>query len=66
MTTTTTISSVKSTGDVKEEAAEEVVGEEAVGEITREPKTSSRIRKAPVRYGYDEYAEKVTPVRDVR
>ena len=63
MTTTTTNSSDKSTGDVKEKAAEKVVGEEAVGEITTEPRTYSRIRKTPVSYGYNEYAEKVTPVR---
>ncbi len=68
MTTTTTSSSDKSTGDVKDEAAgeevvrEEVVGEEAVGEVTKEPRTSARIRKAPVRYGYDEYAETASPV----
>lgn len=32
------------------------MGEEAVEEDTREPRTSSRIRKVPVRYGHDEYA----------
>ena len=35
-------------------------------EVTKEPRTSGRTRKAPVRYGYDEYAETASPVHPAR
>ena len=45
MTTTTTNSSDKSTGDVKEKAAEKVVGEEAVGESQQSQERILEYRK---------------------
>ena len=59
MTTTSTVdSSIAPMKNVKEET----VGEEVI----KEPRTSARIRKAPVRFGYDEYAETASPVGQVR
>jgi hypothetical protein len=61
MMTTTTKSQDQTTEDLKEETVE--FEEEKVGEeVTTEPRTSGRTRKAPVRYGYDEYAETAIPV----
>ena len=59
MTTTSTVdSSIAPMKNVKEET----VGEEVI----KEPRTSARIRKALVRFGYDEYAVTASPVGQVR
>ncbi|CAB3980000.1 Hypothetical predicted protein [Paramuricea clavata] len=61
----TTKSQDQTTEDVKEETVE--FEEEKVGEeVSTEPRTSGRTRKAPVRYGYDEYAETASPVHPAR
>ena len=58
-------SSDQTTEGVKKETAE--FEEESVGdEVTKEPRTSSRIRKATFRYGYDDYAETASPVPPAR
>jgi hypothetical protein len=65
MMTTTPKSQDQTTEDVKEETVE--FEEEKVGEeVTKEPRTSGRTRKAPVRYGYHEYAETASPVHPAR
>ncbi|CAB4014119.1 Hypothetical predicted protein [Paramuricea clavata] len=60
----TTKSQDQTTEDVKEETVE--FEEEKLGEVSTEPRTSGRTRKAPVRYGYDEYAETASPVHPAR
>jgi hypothetical protein len=64
MMTKTTKSQDQMTEDVKEETVE--FEEEKVGEVTKEPRTAGRTRKAPVRYGYDEYAETASPLHPAR